>query len=452
MLDPKLLRTNLEDVARQLARRGVRLDTQALANLEEKRKRVQVIAQQFQQDRNTKSKAIGIAKSKGEDTTKLMQEVTDTGAALKQAEGELEQIQNELIEMALGIPNIPHASVPDGKDENDNKEVRRWGEPRIFDFTPKDHVDLGAALGMMDFDTAAKITGARFVVMNGPLARLHRALIQFMLDLHSQEHGYTETYVPYMVNADSLRGTGQLPKFEQDLFRIPRTKFEMGPGAADRAMQGEVYQRGSFKAKEENWYLIPTAEVPVTNIVRDVIVEDNDMPRKFVCHTPCFRSEAGSYGKDTRGMIRQHQFEKVELVQVVSPQDSYQALEELTGHAEKVLQKLELPYRVVALCCGDMGFSAAKTYDIEVWLPGQNKYREISSCSNFEDFQARRMQARWRNPQTGKPELVHTLNGSALAVGRTLVAIMENYQDGNGDIVIPSDLRRYMQGDARISR
>jgi len=419
MLDPKLLRTNLEDVARQLTRRGYRLDTQALATIEEKRKRVQVIAQQFQQDRNAKSKAIGIAKSKGEDTTRLMQEVTDAGAALKQAEGELEQIQNELIEMALGIPNIPHASVPDGKDENDNKELRRWGEPRQFSFTPKDHVDIGAALGMMDFDTAAKITGSRFVVMNGPLARLHRALIQFMLDLHTQEHGYTETYVPYMVNADSLRGTGQLPKFEQDLF----------------ALKGE-----------QAFYLIPTAEVPVTNILRDVIVEANTMPRKYVCHTPCFRSEAGSYGKDTRGMIRQHQFEKVELVQVVRPQDSYRALEELTGHAEMVLQKLELPYRVVALCCGDMGFSAAKTYDIEVWLPGQNKYREISSCSNFEDFQARRMQARWRNPQTGKPDLVHTLNGSGLAVGRTLVAIMENNQQVDGTVTIPAALRTYLGG------
>jgi len=419
MLDPKLLRANLEEVARQLARRGYRLDTQALATIEEKRKRVQVIAQQFQQDRNAKSKAIGIAKSKGEDTTRLMQEVTDAGAALKQAETELEQIQNELIEMALGIPNIPHASVPDGKDENDNKELRRWGEPRQFSFTPKDHVDIGAALGMMDFDTAAKITGSRFVVMNGPLARLHRALIQFMLDLHTQEHGYTETYVPYMVNADSLRGTGQLPKFEQDLF----------------ALKGE-----------QTYYLIPTAEVPVTNILRDVIVEANTMPRKYVCHTPCFRSEAGSYGKDTRGMIRQHQFEKVELVQVVRPQDSYRALEELTGHAEMVLQKLELPYRVVALCCGDMGFSAAKTYDIEVWLPGQNKYREISSCSNFEDFQARRMQARWRNPQTGKPELVHTLNGSGLAVGRTLVAIMENNQQVDGTVTIPAALRTYLGG------
>jgi seryl-tRNA synthetase len=419
MLDPRLFRTDLENTAAKLARRGYRLDMQALATIEEKRKRVQVIAQQFQQDRNAKSKAIGIAKSKGGDTTRLMQEVTDTGAALKQAEDELEQIQNELIDMALGIPNIPHASVPDGKDENDNKELRRWGEPRQFSFAPKDHVDIGAALGMMDFDTAAKITGSRFVVMNGPLARLHRALIQFMLDLHTQEHGYTETYVPYMVNADSLRGTGQLPKFEQDLF----------------ALKGD-----------QTYYLIPTAEVPVTNIVRDVIVEANTMPRKYVCHTPCFRSEAGSYGKDTRGMIRQHQFEKVELVQVVRPQDSYQALEELTGHAEMVLQKLELPYRVVALCCGDMGFSAAKTYDIEVWLPGQNKYREISSCSNFEDFQARRMQARWRNPQTGKPELVHTLNGSGLAVGRTLVAIVENYQQPDGTVAIPAALRPYLTG------
>ncbi len=423
MLDPKLLRTNLDEVARQLARRGYRLDTQVLANLEEKRKRVQVIAQQFQQDRNVKSKAIGIAKSKGEDTARLMQEVSDTGAALKQAESELEQIQNELVEIALGVPNIPHISVPDGKDENDNKELRRWGEPRHFDFTPRDHVDLGAALGMMDFDAATKIAGARFVVMSGALARLHRALIQFMLDLHTREHGYTETYAPYLVNADSLRGTGQLPKFEQDLF----------------ALKGE-----------QAYYLIPTAEVPVTNIVRDVIVEANDMPRKYVCHTPCFRSEAGSYGKDTRGMIRQHQFEKVELVQVVRPQDSYQALEELTSHAEKVLQKLELPYRVVTLCTGDMGFSAAKTYDIEVWLPGQQKYREISSCSNFEDFQARRMQARWRNPQTGKPELVHTLNGSALAVGRTLVAVMENYQDARGNIGIPPVLQPYMQGETRI--
>ncbi len=442
MLDPKLLRTNLDEVARQLGRRGCRLDTQALATIEEKRKRVQVIAQQFQQDRNAKSKAIGIAKSKGEDTAKLMQEVADTGAALKQAETELEQIQAELIEVVLAIPNVPHASVPDGRDENDNKEMRRWGSPRQFSFTPRDHVDIGAQLGMMDFDVAAKITGARFVVMNGPLARLHRALIQFMLDLHTQEHGYTEIYVPYLVNAESLRGTGQLPKFEEDLFRVPTGIFD------DRVSGKELTGRSvdSVSARFRNFYLIPTAEVPVTNIVRDVIVEANDMPRKFACHTPCFRSEAGSYGKDTRGMIRQHQFEKVELVQVVRPQDSYQALEELTNHAETVLQRLELPYRVMTLCTGDMGFSATKTYDIEVWLPGQKKYREISSCSNFEDFQARRMQARWRNPETGKPELVHTLNGSGLAVGRTLVAIMENYQQADGTISVPSALRAYMNG------
>src|SRR3989344_2850851 len=419
MLDPRLLRTNLDEVARQLARRGFVLDAQALAALEEKRKKVQVIAQQFQNERNTKSKAIGAAKAKGGDVAPLMQEVNQIGAALKQAETELDQIQNDINEIAMGIPNIPHTSVPDGRDENDNREIRRWGEPRKFDFAPKDHVDLGAALGMMDFETATKITGTRFVVMSGALARLHRALIQFMLDLHTREHGYTETYAPYLVNADSLRGTGKLPKFEQDLF----------------ALSGEP-----------RYYLIPTAEVPVTNIVRDVIVDADYMPRKYVCHTPCFRSEAGSYGKDTRGMIRQHQFEKVELVQVVRPQDSYQALEELTAHAETVLQRLELPYRVVTLCTGDMGFAAAKTYDIEVWLPGQNKYREISSCSNFEDFQARRMQARWRNPQTGKPELVHTLNGSALAVGRPLVAIMENYQQPDGTITVPTVLRAYMDG------
>ena len=381
------------------------------------------LIQQFQSERNAKSRAIGVAKSKGEGTARLMQEVADIGAALKQAETELDQIQNDINEIALGIPNIPHASVPDGKDEGDNKEIRRWGQPRQFDFTPKDHVDLGAALGMMDFDAATKITGTRFVVMSGALARLHRALIQFMLDLHTREHGYTETYAPYLVNADSLRGTGQLPKFEQDLF----------------ALSGEP-----------RYYLIPTAEVPVTNIVRDVIVDADYMPRKYVCHTPCFRSEAGSYGKDTRGMIRQHQFEKVELVQVVRPQDSYQALEELTAHAETVLQRLELPYRVVTLCTGDMGFAAAKTYDIEVWLPGQNKYREISSCSNFGDFQARRMQARWRNPETGKPELLHTLNGSGLAVGRTLVAILENYQEQDGSITLPAVLRPYLGDRERI--
>jgi seryl-tRNA synthetase len=424
MLDPRLLRTDIDATAKKLARRGFTLDTAALANLEEKRKRVQVATQQLQAERNAKSKTIGMAKAKGEDTSALMKEVGDIGTALKQAEAELEQIQAELTHIALGIPNIPHESVPDGKDETANAEVRRWGEPRQFDFRPKDHVDLGAALGMMDFDTAAKIAGARFVVMNGALARLHRALIQFMLDLHTREHGYTETYAPYLVNADSLRGTGQLPKFEQDLF----------------ALKGE-----------HNYYLIPTAEVPVTNIVRDTIIEPGYMPRKYACHTPCFRSEAGSYGKDTRGMIRQHQFEKVELVQIVAPKDSYKAHEVLTRHAEEVLKRLELPYRVMTLCTGDMGFSAAKTYDLEVWLPGQQKYREISSCSNFGDFQARRMRARWRNPETGKPELVHTLNGSGLAVGRTLVAIMENYQEADGSIRIPSALKPYLPGLERIS-
>ena len=316
----------------------------------------------------------------------------------------------------MTIPNIPHDSVPVGKDENDNVEIRKWGEPRQFDFAAKDHVELGEKLGQLDFETASKITGSRFALMQGQLARLHRALIQFMLDLHTREHGYTETYVPYLVNAESLRGTGQLPKFEEDLFKL---------------------------GGEQNYFLIPTAEVPVTNIVRDVIIDTDDMPRKYVCHTPCFRSEAGSYGKDTRGMIRQHQFEKVELVQVVKPDASYQAHEELTAHAEEVLKRLQLPYRVMALCSGDMGFSAAKTYDLEVWLPGQGKYREISSCSNFEAFQARRMKARWRNPETGKPELVHTLNGSGLAVGRTLVAVMENYQEADGSIVVPEVLRSY---------
>ncbi len=419
MLDPKLIRGQLDETAQRLAVRGYKLDTARIAALEAERKEVQVRTQALQNDRNTRSKAIGKAKAAGEDTTPLMAEVAELGDQLKQAEQRLDALQAEINEILLGVPNIPHNSVPEGKDENDNQEVRRWGEPAQFNFAPKDHVDLGAALGLLDFDTAAKITGARFSVINGPLARMHRALIQFMLDLHSGEHGYTETYVPYLVNADSLRGTGQLPKFEAELFKLNG---------------------------EQQYYLIPTAEVPVTNIVRDNIIEAGSMPRKFVAHTPCFRSEAGSYGKDTRGMIRQHQFEKVELVQIVRPQDSQAAHEELTAHAEKVLQRLGLPYRVVVLCTGDMGFSAAKTYDIEVWLPGQNKFREISSCSNFEDFQARRLQARWRNPETGKPELVHTLNGSGLAVGRTLVAIMENYQDDAGRVRVPDALLPYMGG------
>lgn len=419
MLDPKLLRGELAETARTLVRRGFVLDIQKISALESQRKELQVLTQTLQSERNSSAKAIGKAKAIGEDTAPLLAAVADLGDRLKTAETQLEDLQNEFTALLLNIPNLPHASVPDGRDENSNVEIRRWGEPRRFNFEPKDHVDLGAETGLLDFETAAKITGARFAVMYGPLARVHRALIQFMLDLHTQQHGYVETYVPYMVNADSLRGTGQLPKFEEDLF----------------ALKGE-----------QNYYLIPTAEVPVSNIVRDVIVEAAAMPLKYVCHTPCFRSEAGSYGRDTRGMIRQHQFEKVELVQIVRAEDSYAAHEALTSHAEAVLQKLGLPYRVMALCSGDMGFASAKTYDLEVWLPAQGKYREISSCSNFEDFQARRLQARWRNPATGKPELVHTLNGSGLAVGRTLVAIMENYQDAQGCIHIPEALQPYVGG------
>ena len=419
MIDPRLLRSDLDNTAKQLARRGFVLDTAAIAALEERRKSVQAQTQQYQSARNAGSKAIGQAKSRGADASGLLAEVAGIGDRLAQAESELESIQTELNALVLGIPNIPHASVPDGRDEHDNVEVRRWGEPRTFDFEPRDHVDVGAQLGLMDFEAAAKIAGTRFVVMHGALARLQRALIQFMVDLHTGQHGYREVYVPYMVNADSLQGTGQLPKFEADLF----------------ALKGDP-----------GYYLIPTAEVPVTNLVRDLILPAESLPRRYVCHTPCFRSEAGSYGKDTRGMIRQHQFEKVELVQIVRPQDSYDALERLAGHAEAVLQRLELPYRVITLCAGDMGFAAAKTYDLEVWLPSQKKYREISSCSNFGDFQARRLQARWRNPETGKPELVHTLNGSGLAVGRTLVAIIENFQQRDGAVVVPPALRAYLGG------
>ncbi len=445
MLDPKLFRTDLDNTARLLARRGFTLDVSTITSLEEKRKQVQVTTQQYQNERNTKSKAIGQAKARGEDTKPLMDEVASLGSALKQAETELEQLQNDLAAIALGVPNIPHASVPDGKDEHDNQEVRRWGEPKKLDFAPKDHVDLGIELGLMDFEVAAKISSARFVVLQGALAQLQRALIQFMLDLHTREHGYSEVYVPYLVNAASLLGTGQLPKFEQDLFLVQNKAVLTGVDIftnKDGDLRTVPY--------EHQLYLIPTAEVPVTNLVRDTITDAARLPRKQVCHTPCFRSEAGSYGKDTRGLIRQHQFEKVELVQFVRPQDSYPALEELTGHAEKVLQLLGLPYRVMALCAGDIGFSAAKTYDLEVWLPGQQKYREISSCSNFEDFQARRMQARWRNPETGKPELLHTLNGSGLAVGRTLVAILENYQEQDGSITLPAVLRPYFGGRERI--
>jgi seryl-tRNA synthetase len=423
MLDAKLIRNELEHVAGQLARRGFKLDVAAISALEDERKTIQVETQQLQNERNKSSKAIGQAKAKGEDVQSLLDAVANLGDKLKAAEERLEQIQNRLNDILLGIPNIPQADVPDGKDENDNIEVRRWGELPKFDFDVKDHVDLGEGIGYLNFDTAVKITGSRFNVMSGPLARLHRALTQFMLDVHTREHSYTEVYVPYMVNSDSLQGTGQLPKFEADLFKLNT---------------------------DPPYYLIPTAEVPVTNIVRDTIQSAEDMPLRFVCHTPCFRSEAGSYGKDTRGMIRQHQFDKVELVQIVRPQDSNTALEELTGHAERILQLLELPYRTVTLCTGDMGFSAAKTYDIEVWLPGQNKYREISSCSNFEDFQARRLMARWRESDTGKPQLVHTLNGSGLAVGRTLVAVIENYQQASGAIAIPKVLQPYMGGLAII--
>jgi len=419
MLDPKLIRSDLAGVARQLARRGFTLDTDTLQALEEQRKAIQVQTQQLQAERNSRSKGIGKAKASGADIAPLLQEVEGLGAQLKAKEEELAELQERLNGILMGIPNLLHTAVPDGKGEEDNRELRTWGQPPAFDFEPKDHVDLGEQLGQLDFETAAKLTGSRFSVIQGPLARLHRALIQFMLDTHTRDHGYREVYVPYLVNADSLRGTGQLPKFEEDLFRT---------------------------CSDPAYYLIPTAEVPVTNLARNTIIEAEALPLRYTAHTPCFRSEAGSYGKDTRGMIRQHQFEKVEMVQLVRPQDSWTALEELTGHAEGILQKLALPYRVVALCSGDIGFSAAMTYDLEVWLPGQQKYREISSCSNFGDFQARRMQARWRNPETGKPELLHTLNGSGLAVGRTLVAIMENYQQADGSIRVPQALHPYMGG------
>jgi seryl-tRNA synthetase len=424
MLDPKLLRNELEWVAGQLSRRGFVLDTDGLQVLEARRKDIQMQTQELQAERNSRSRGIGKAKAAGEDIAPLLKEVEGLGAQLKQKEDELAGVQDELGAILMGIPNIPHASVPDGKGEEDNPEIRSWGEPPGFDFEPRDHVDLGEQIGQLDFESAAKLTGSRFSVMQGPLARLHRALIQFMLDTHTRDHGYREVYVPYMVNADSLRGTGQLPKFEDDLFKL---------------------------AGDTGYYLIPTAEVPVTNLARDTIVEAESLPLRYTAHTPCFRSEAGSYGKDTRGMIRQHQFEKVEMVQLVRPEDSQAALEELTGHAEAILQQLELPYRVVDLCSGDIGFSAARTYDLEVWLPGQQKYREISSCSNFEAFQARRMQARWRNPETGKPELLHSVNGSGLAVGRTLVAVMENYQQADGSIGIPGVLQGYMGGMEKIS-
>jgi seryl-tRNA synthetase len=419
VIDPKLLRSDPDAVARNLARRGFKLDVEALKALEEKRKPFQVESDRLRAERNANAKAVGMAKGKGQDVAPLIAKGEQLTQDLVKAEEDLVTVQTELEQWQLGLPNLLHESVPDGADETCNVEVRRWGEPKSFTFKPRDHIEIGERLGGLDFEAAARISGARFVVMKSHVARLHRALAQFMLDLHTGEHGYTEVYAPYLVQRQALLGTGQLPKFEQDLFAV----------------------RG-----EQGFYLIPTAEVPVTNFVRDQIVPAEALPLKYVCHTPCFRSEAGAAGKDTRGMIRNHQFDKVELVQVVRPADSYAALEELTANAEEVLRRLELPYRTLALCAGDIGFGSSKTYDLEVWLPAQQKYREISSCSNYEAFQARRMQARWRNPETGKPEPVHTLNGSGLAVGRALVAVLENYQYDDGSVAVPKVLLPYMGG------
>ncbi len=422
MLDPQLLRNDLDGVAEKLAVKGFRLDKEQFLELESQRKTLQVQVETLRGHRNVESRKIGRARVGGEDIQPMLDAVARLGTELKVTEQLLVSIQEKLNELLVGIPNIPHGSVPQGKDESDNVELRLWGTPRQFSFEPQDHVGLGTYKGM-DFETAAKITGSRYVVIQGEIATMHRALTQFMMETHSRQNGYTETYVPYIVNADSLHGTGQLPKFEKDLFKLDT---------------------------ELDTYLIPTAEVPLTNILRDEIINADQLPFKRVAHTPCFRSEAGSYGRDTRGMIRQHQFEKVELVQAVRAEDSWEALDELTSHAEGILQALDLPYRVVNLCGGDLSFSAAKTFDLEVWLPGQQAYREISSCSNYEAFQARRMQARWRNPETGKPELLHTINGSGLAVGRTLVAVMENYQQADGSIVVPKVLRSYMAGAEKI--
>jgi seryl-tRNA synthetase len=430
MLDVQLFRADLPGVAAAMAKRGVVLDTTRFEALEAARRDVQVRTQDLQAARNAASKDIGIAKSRGEDTAPLLARVAGLGDEVKALETELERVQGDLRDFLLGLPNLTHASTPFGKSADDNVEVRRWGTPPEFHFAPRDHADLGEALGLLDFATAAKLSGARFSFLRGDLARLHRALAQFMLDTHTQEHGYTECYTPYVVNADALIGTTQLPKFEADMFAV---------------------QKGGAESAAERMYLISTSEITLTNSVRDEILAPEALPIKLTAHTPCFRSEAGSYGKDTRGMIRQHQFDKVELVQVTHPSRSYEALEELTHHAEVILQRLGLPYRVMALCTGDIGFAAAKTYDLEVWLPAQRTYREISSCSNCETFQARRMQARFRNAQ-GKPELVHTLNGSGLAVGRTLVAVMENYQRGDGSIEVPEALRPYMGGQVHIMK
>jgi seryl-tRNA synthetase len=428
MLENKLLRGSINFVVEQLKRRNFTFDVDEFNNLEDQRKVIQVQTQELQNLRNTKSKAIGKAKASGEAIEPLLEEVSNLGKKLDDVKASLTNLQLKIDEIVMAIPNLPHASVPEGASESDNLELLKWGEPKKFEFKPKDHVDLGEIHGI-DFAAAAKISGARFVVMTGKIAKLQRALTQFMLDHHTEVNGYTETYVPYLVNADSLTGTGQLPKFEADLFKTH--------------LHGE---EGEAKAL----YLIPTAEVPVTNIVRDSIIKESDLPLKFVAHTPCFRSEAGSYGRDTRGLIRQHQFEKVELVQISKPTDSYDVLEELTAHAEGILKLLELPYRKVTLCTGDLGFSSAKTYDLEVWLPGQSAYREISSCSCFEGFQARRMQLRWKNSDTKESEYLHTLNGSGLAVGRTLVAVIENYQNADGSITVPKVLHSYMGGLTKI--
>ncbi len=423
MLDPRLFRNDLDQVVLQLKNRGFNLDVETFSRLETERKRIQIRTQTLQNERNMRSKSIGQAKAKGEDIRPLLEAVENLGDDLKLAETNLTEIQAQLENLLLGVPNILDNDVPVGLSEENNTEVYRWGEIPDFSFTPKDHVDLGTGLGQMDFETGAKLAGSRFVTLKGSLARLQRALIQFMLDIHTSDHGYDEMYVPYLANTASLRGTGQLPKFEEDLFAV---------------------------STDPLFYLIPTAEVPITNLVRDEIVEADNLPLKFVCHTPCFRSEAGSYGKDVRGMIRQHQFEKVELVQMVKPEESNTALDSLTANAEEILKSLKLPYRKVLLCSGDTGFSSAKTFDLEVWLPGQNNYREISSCSNFRDFQARRLKARWRNPDTKKPELLNTLNGSGVAAGRALIAVLENYQDENGRIAIPEVLKPYMGGKTII--
>jgi seryl-tRNA synthetase len=430
MIDPKLLRSDPEAVARNLARRGYALDVEAFRALEEKRKSSQIESDRLRAERNANAKAVGMAKGKGEDVAPLLARGEALTGELATAERELTAVQEALEGWQMGLPNLLHESVPEGRGEADNREVRRWGAPRRLDFEPKDHVALGEKLGGLDFEAAARISGARFVVMRRGVARLHRALAQFMLDLHSREHGYSEVYVPYLVQSQALVGTGQLPKFEDDLFKVS--------GKSEAAAQ-------------QAFYLIPTAEVPVTNLVREQIVPAESLPLRFVCHTPCFRSEAGAAGKDTRGMIRNHQFDKVELVQIVRPADSYAALETLTAHAEQVLRRLAIPYRTVALCAADIGFGAAKTYAIEAWLPSQERYREISSCSNFEAFQARRMLARWRNPDGGKPEAVHTLNGSGVAVGRALVAVLENYQNEDGSVDVPQALLSYMGGLTRLS-